>query len=83
MSFTIEIIDASIGIIEKAIKGIQSMVSYAIFRVAIITKYIVAVMVHRKAICFAFFRPYFTTMVFLFARLSLFFVWQSKCYDKK
>ena len=65
-----EIIDASKGIIEKVMNGVQSTVVYAIFRVAIIVKYVVAVRVVKKAICFAVFCPYFTTRVFLFARLS-------------
>ena len=70
LSLIIEINDANKGSIENVMKGAQSIVEYAIFRVAIIMKYIVAVRVAKKAICFAGFSPYFTTRVFLFASLS-------------
>lgn len=70
LPFSIEINDVIKGIIEKVTKGVQSTVECAIFRVAIIVKYIVAVRVAKKAICLAVFCPYFTTRVLLFARLS-------------
>ena len=70
LSFIIEIIDANKGKVEKVMKGAQSKVEYAIFRVAIIIKYVVAVRTARKAMYFAVFCPYFTTRVFLFAMLS-------------
>ena len=70
LSLIIEINEANKGIVENAMKGGQSTVEYAIFRVAIIMKYIVPVRVAKKAIRFAVFSPYSTTKVFLFASLS-------------